>query len=276
MMTASELTAHNKERAAKSTKSKPLPPLTEAARVRGYCGKAKGVKQVLWERGLWIDGMTLSKSAKKPASMCAAHVLSQCADFLAETGEIRKLIEGRGHIMLESPVGHPEIAGEACASSHLLRVRGSPLSTVALTQLRHLHAGIAGNGIEYGWGFSKKVYRKTRLTHQNHKTHDNIIAHILVSFRAQPELTTLKWMRKTRRYLWAYQQKEAVTFSIIEKFVKLHKTHRNILDQESGLLDREIRLAKNAACAKQASAERAVIDVEYQTHLKFKTDFPNA
>jgi len=120
------------------------------------------------------------------------------------------------------------------------------------------------------------VYRKTRLTHQNHKTHEHIITHITLSFSAQPPLTTLKWMRKTRRYLWAYQQKEAVTFSIIEKFVKLHKTHRNILDQESGMLDREIRLAKNEACAKQASAERATIDVEYQTHLKFKADFPNA
>jgi len=115
MMTAAELTAHNKERA---DKSKPLPVVTEAVRVRGYSGKSKGIKQVLWERGLWVDGMTLKRSDKKPtAMMCASEVLSQCADFLAETGEIRKLIEGRGHIMLESPVGHPEIAGEACASA---------------------------------------------------------------------------------------------------------------------------------------------------------------
>jgi hypothetical protein len=278
MMTAAELTAHNKERAEKS---KPLPVVTEAVRVRGYSGKSKGIKQVLWERGLWVDGMTLKRSDKKPTAMCASEVLSQCADFLAETGEIRKLIEGRGHIMLESPVGHPEIAGEACASSHDLR--DSPLVSVVAHRRAHTSTLpaipctlIAGNGIEYGWGFSKKVYRKTRLTHQNHKTHDHIITHITLSFRAQPPLTTLKWMRKTRRYLWAYQQKEALTFSIIEKFVKLHKTHRNILDQESGMLDREIRLAKNEACAKQASAERATIDVEYQTHLKFKADFPNA
>jgi len=48
--------------------------------------------------------------------------------------------------------------------------------------------------------------------------------------------------RKTRRFRHAYLQKTTVLkgYNDIEKFVKLHKSHRNILDQEKAYLDQSL------------------------------------
>jgi hypothetical protein len=127
----------------------------------------------------------------------------------------------------------------------------------------------AGNGIEYEWGLSKKLYRKRRLDNgRGRKPHEHVIEDIRWSFKEIQPLTIRKFMCRTRPYLWAYEQPEATTHSLIEKFVKLHKTHRNILDQESALLDQEM-----AAMHANAAVERAAIDVEYQQFLKFKQEF---
>jgi hypothetical protein len=130
----------------------------------------------------------------------------------------------------------------------------------------HAHPSwLAGNGIEYDWGLSKKLYRKKRLNNAGRKTHDHVIADIKSSFREISDLTIRKFMRRTRRYLWAYQQPEATTFSLIEKFVKLH---RNILDQESALLDAEMK-----AMEQRVASERAAIDLEFAQFLKFEKEF---
>eukprot|EP00035_Acanthoeca_spectabilis_P018681 m.398936 g.398936 ORF g.398936 m.398936 type:complete len:119 (-) comp16779_c0_seq1:415-771(-) len=99
-------------------------PLERLVKRAGYLGKPKGVKQVLWERGLWKEGMNLIVKADNPkgyevgGEYCATTVLNNCADFAKERGQLRKLIESCGHIMLESPIGHPEIAGKSLYSAH--------------------------------------------------------------------------------------------------------------------------------------------------------------
>jgi hypothetical protein len=59
----------------------------------------------------------------------------------------------------------------------------------------------------------------------------------------------------------------ATTHSLIEKFVKLHKTHRNIMDQESALLDSHMN-----ARPSQAAVELAVIEIEYEKFKKYNCD----
>ena len=95
----------------------------------GYAGKAKGAKQILWERGMWVTAMKFKfafDNSEYP-TMSAQDVLSNCEDFKEEIGAMQDLIQSYGNIVLFSPKGHPEIAGA---------------------------------GIEYDWGVSKKCFRR--------------------------------------------------------------------------------------------------------------------
>lgn len=81
-----------------------------------YVGLAKGKKQVLFERGLWKTGMVERLDEDDPRgrdqSMSMDHVLSNCLDFRSEKGALQTLVEARGHILVMSPKGHCELAGE--------------------------------------------------------------------------------------------------------------------------------------------------------------------
>lgn len=123
----------------------------------------------------------------------------------------------------------------------------------------------SGNGIEYAWGFSKKVYRKRRLE-RNRRSAKNIMEDIQHSFSQLTPETCLRFMRRVRRYMWAYRQKDASTHSLIEKFVKLHKCHRNVLDQESAFLNSAIEAQQ--ATIDSLNAEIEIEKAEAQSFAK--------
>lgn len=81
-----------------------------------YVGKAKGKKQILFERGMWKAGMVERIDEDdvrgRDQSMSIDHVLGSCIDFRNETGALQTLVEARGHILVMSPKGHCELAGE--------------------------------------------------------------------------------------------------------------------------------------------------------------------
>ncbi|CAB1112955.1 unnamed protein product [Ectocarpus sp. CCAP 1310/34] len=105
----------------------------------GYEGKAKGVRQYLWERGWWKDGM--STGAGVSDDMHVEKVLQALPDFKNERTALQHLVESRGHILLSSPKCHPEVAGV---------------------------------GIEYSWGFSKQKFRRKINDEVPKHLHDNI------------------------------------------------------------------------------------------------------
>ena len=102
----------------------PLPPFDKpnAPRVdvvvngkqkEGFEGKAKGIKQILFESGWYKPGMVLQMSLadlndpqKNPKGrtkeMLMKHVLSQRPDFLAELTDLEKLLNSRGHALVMS------------------------------------------------------------------------------------------------------------------------------------------------------------------------------
>ena len=59
--------------------------------------------------------------------MSMNYVLGNCEDFRNETGALQSLVEARGHILVMSPKGHCELAGQ---------------------------------GIEYDWGKMKQNFRR--------------------------------------------------------------------------------------------------------------------
>ena len=81
--------------------------------ILGYPGKAKGAKQILWERGLWKTKMrkTLPSDHPEYPEMSALDVLGNCEDFREEIGAMQDLVQLYGNIVLFSSKGHQEIAG---------------------------------------------------------------------------------------------------------------------------------------------------------------------
>jgi hypothetical protein len=116
------------------------------------------------------------------------------------------------------------------------------------------HPEVAGAGIEFDWGISKKWFRRHN-TYKPKETEGLVRASLAVVTM----LMAKKTARRARSYLRAYRNPDAVSYSLIEKFVKLHKTHRNILDQETAYLEKMVKLCseikKEAGFFKEA-AER--------------------
>jgi hypothetical protein len=76
-----------------------------------YVNQPKGLKQVLYERGLYREGMTV-KGPKDGSNvqLSMKFVLSQCLDFKNQKSALQELIERRGHICEFSPKYHAELA----------------------------------------------------------------------------------------------------------------------------------------------------------------------
>lgn len=81
-----------------------------------YVGQAKGKKQILYERGMWLANMVERVDEDDPKgrdqSLSMDNVLGSCPDFRNETSALQTYVESRGHILVMSPKGHCELAGE--------------------------------------------------------------------------------------------------------------------------------------------------------------------
>ena len=60
----------------------------------GWVGQPKGIKQILYERGLWRAGMKLTH--KTDEALDATKRLQACPDFRDEKGIVQTLVEKRG------------------------------------------------------------------------------------------------------------------------------------------------------------------------------------
>ena len=215
-----------------------------------YEGHVKGLKQILFERRLWesdLVGSVTKKNVKKYRGLsecgCAdnkaiskccrkfemRHRLAALPDFAAQRGALAELINARGHIVIFSPKCHPEIAG---------------------------------NGIEYLWGVSKKVFRRRINDFENKHLHANVKKALATEDIVDKNGEVLKaplskervyrFARKTRTYRRLYELfptpadlkvagevgtvSEGEWFRQIEKHYKKTSTHRNILDSEGAYL----------------------------------------
>ena len=81
-----------------------------------FTGQAKGLKQLLWERGLWVDGMTddgqlTVKGVKHKAvpSLSATIVMGACPDIIKQKSALQVSIEERGHLCDFLPKFHCEL-----------------------------------------------------------------------------------------------------------------------------------------------------------------------
>lgn len=184
----------------------------------GYEGKPKGIRQMLWERGLWEGGMT-GRADPKTGKNCYT-VLGSCPDFRAEKSALQHVVESRGHILIMSPKCHPELAGV---------------------------------GVEYSWGKSKLEFRR-KINDEDPK---HLKENVLKALSTDGILTlerVRRFARRTRDYRRTYAllaskgddleelkraHGGAEGYKLIEKMCAACKTHRNIVDMEVAFLNSE-------------------------------------
>ena len=201
-------------------------PSTSSITKPGHEGAEKGLRQYLWERGLYFHhaennscklkscldkgkGCPMMEKVEKgdkhfrPHQFSMQYVLGQCRDFANETSALEEKFRDLGMILLMSPKGHPELAGK---------------------------------GIEFSWGVSKKYFRKI-----NNCVGKDLHSNMLKSFTVIDLAQSMRNSRRTRRYRDACDTRRK-TYQAhdchlsVEKYVASHKCHRNILDQETAYI----------------------------------------
>ena len=88
----------------------------DPAWVAKFTGQAKGLKQLLWERGLWREGMsldgvrTVGGHRQAPvAALSARIVMGACPDIIKQKSALQLSIENRGHLCDFLPKFHCEL-----------------------------------------------------------------------------------------------------------------------------------------------------------------------
>ena len=183
--------------------------------------------QLLWERGLWIEGMKKKipiDEADYP-ELCATQVLSSCSNFQQEKSAMEKLVWSYGHLIEFAPKGHPE-----CAEC----------------------------GIEYDNGVAKRHFRNHNLQIGKNCEKDTKKAYLSITLQ-----TSKRTARKARTYMRAYMDDSGGSHYLIEKYVKQVKCHRNILDMDlRELQDLEQKQRDDLKCVliKMEQNEKEMVD----------------
>jgi hypothetical protein len=161
-----------------------------------YVGKPKGMKQILYERGLFRQGMTeKGDTGNSDNESSFKFVLSNCLDFRLQKSALQELIESRGHICDFLPKYHPEL---------------SP--------------------IERSWALAKK-YVRARCK-QNYADMLVKVKKSLLDTKVHPLNMIRRYFRKTRDYLRAYET-GCTEFKEVYHSMKTYKSHRKPPPSES-------------------------------------------
>ncbi|KAI2509704.1 hypothetical protein MHU86_4686 [Fragilaria crotonensis] len=194
---------------------------------KGWQGQAKGLLQVLWERG-WIDEGNLEKYTMDPATDADGEVLEG-----AEEWSLR--------VLMASCL---DFAEEVTALQHV----GNELGVSVIISPK-FHAELAGEGIEYSWGVTKGIYRRKPLNSKRSKEAFKALVMECTSRNVLRTETVRKLSRRARAYICAYyllyeskknnnhDDAPILTLPLIERIVMAFKTHRAALDFDAGFVN---------------------------------------
>ena len=203
---------------------------TVAPSTEGYVGKAKGLKQIAWERGFYSAEDLRAKGLMKVKEEAIRTKLNLCKDFATEISQMQFIAKQLGVEVTMTPKAHPELAGQ---------------------------------GIEYSWGYAKLMFRKNNTNGTSKEKAQRLESNVLDAISTE-NLTIeriRKFVRKARDYKMVYREHfktldlmkqssasalsteedanklkkeiasfEKLHFAKIEKQVKYLKTHRAAAD----------------------------------------------
>ena len=194
----------------------------------GWVNKPKGLLQILFERG-FIDPELVKKPSKMRYSRngkkddidettgvvkddCQRYALSylmnNCSDFINQKTDVEELCD--------------EIGGRLGIKCHILFTP-------------KFHCEIAGEGIEYSWGASKRIYRRHPLSKKRSIFEFKNLVDSSVKTVTIPMVR--KFSRRARRYMLTYSHAQLKhidkigerewSFQQNERIFKLYSSHRD-------------------------------------------------
>jgi hypothetical protein len=206
----------------------------------GRLGKPKGMLQILWERG-WIDStkvvsgrsMRYSKDGKKEdfgedekvkddnLQYVLTYLLSQCKDFKEEM----------------------------CDLEYLVKELGGRDATISILFTPKHHCELAGEGIEYCWGATKRIFRKLPL--KKRKYWDSFKTSVGECLGKINIIMCQRFSAKVRGYMLGYHhqaletedgREEVKSFERNEKIQKIYRSHRDALTFDGAFISRVMRV----------------------------------
>lgn len=209
---------------------------------KGWEGKQKGLKQVLWERGFIDESLldeyrvTLEKDengavVEDSEDYSMLFMMGTCIDFAEEKSALASVGERLGVEVYITPKFHAEIAGE---------------------------------GIEYAWGMAKGKYRRMPLADKKGKK--DKFQELVKACLSRNVLTTeciRKLSRRARAYICAYyfieknsgdDSSQVTTLPEIEALMKQFKTHRSALDFDRAFCEAQVRVMEEEAQGNRGQA----------------------
>ena len=195
----------------------------------GWEKNGKGILQVLWERG-FIDETKLSlykllakdKDGVIIPEYSLIHLMETCTDFANEVSQLEHVCE---------------------------RIGAKALITTKF------HAEMAGEGIEYAWGFSKALYRRYPLSIKKGKENfDKLVTKCLSRDTITRDIVR-KFSARARRYMVTYQSLDMmkkdgtdplgeghqISHQRIENMMKMIKSHRAALDFDKEFIMKSVK-----------------------------------
>ena len=135
-----------------------------------------------------------------------------------------------------------DFAGEQSAMEVLLSKlseKAGDLEIRLLTSPKY-HCELAGEGVEYVWGLTKRFYRSIKIEEKRTKEKFQKMVRESILFVKMKHV--INFGEKCRRYMMAYNAYDSngdlLTYRMIERFVKMSKTHRNIFDQDKAFAEK--------------------------------------
>lgn len=153
----------------------------------------KGIKAVLIERGLWVEGLLMhcKKCDPEATDCCARQILNLQPDFAEQHSLVQEVIEAAGHLCIFLPKFHCEL-----------------------------------NFIEFFWGAVKRYLREN--CDYTFKTLQENMPKALESVKLS---TIRKWEHHMIRWMEAYRSglgAKAAQFQVREFGTKQYKSHRRV------------------------------------------------
>jgi hypothetical protein len=207
----------------------------------GWEGKPKGMLQILFERGKIDPSKILNRE------------LNQITEY---TVDGRK--DAFGNLLPETSLKHLMAQlSDFQDEETLMQYHGRSLG-VKVDRTPKCHPEMAGEGIEYSWAAAKGFYRRLPLSEKRSKAKFKVAVERCLD--TENVLTTARqrmFSRRAREYMVAYhaidnhedecgnwdEKKDGgeirnplMTACLIEKIVKMYKTHRSAADFDCGFI----------------------------------------
>jgi hypothetical protein len=188
----------------------------------GWMGKPKGMLQIAYERGFLdltnykeFKEKGIKKDGKVDDTKSLRAILSKCTDFKTEKSMLQVHAESMGVLVDMTPKFHAEMAGE---------------------------------GIEYTWGFAKSDYRRSPFARKrDHASFLTLVDDCCGKSEKLNRNRVKRFAARARRYIITYHcletngEKDGIlSLGHIEGMKKEFKCHRNAYDFARGFLLNEI------------------------------------